>query len=124
MSTEVAEPFGEEGWVTESEESATNVELEIGESFLGIKQETERSFESNGKVVPVFEFRAYGAQGGPEGVEDGELCAFVGSYKLLGVRDIPAGKLVRITRMKDVPMTGGNRQPMKDYRVQSRDLPS
>lgn len=114
----------DEGWNTVSEESATNVELEVGETFLGIKQDTNREFESNGKTVPVFEFRAYGAQGGEEGVADGELCAFTGSYKLLPVKDIPAGHLVRITRMRDVPMTGGSRQPMKDYRVQSRVLPA
>jgi len=123
MTTEIPPAVPEEDWETVTDESPTQVELEPGESFLGIKAGERTAEMSDGKEVPVFLFRAYGAQGGDEGVEDGELCSMIGSFKLLGLKDVPDGKLCRITRMRDVPMTGGGRQPMKDYKVQSRNVP-
>ena len=114
----------EDTWTTVGQESATQVELETGETFTGIKTADGDSFESNGKIVPVFQFYAAGDQGGEEGVKDGELCSFIGSYKLLCLADIPEGHMVRITRFKDVPMSGNGRQAMKDYQVQSKPGPA
>jgi hypothetical protein len=114
----------EDAWTTVGQESATQVELETGETFTGIKVADGEPFESNGKTVPVYQFTATGDQGGEEGVKDGELCSFIGSYKLLCLADIPEGNMVRITRFRDVPMNGNGRQPMKDYQVQSKPGPA
>ena len=112
----------EDGWETESEESAFKVSLDTtGDKLTGIKvgqrtvQFTEKSGEE--KSFVVYQFRTLGMTS--LGLEDGTLVDLMESYRLAPLAEIPDGKLVRITRMRDVPVSG-RPEPMKDYKIESR----
>lgn len=114
----------EEGWQTDVEESAVKVTFDtVGDKFMGIKvgsRLVEFTDPTEGeKEFTVYQFRAWHMQS--EGLEDGTLCDIQESYKLKGLADIENGKLVRITRMADVPVSG-RPQPMKDFRIESKSI--
>jgi hypothetical protein len=112
----------DDGWVTESEESAIKVEFDkVGDVFTGIKLgsrvvEFTDKRTSEEKKFNVYQFRSWHM----EGLEDGTLCDIQESYKLKALGEIQDGKLVRITRMSDVDV--GQPAPMKDYRVESKTV--
>lgn len=121
--TETQNPMSDdEGWETEVEESAIKVTFDmVGDVFMGIKVgsrlvEFEDKQEGH-KEFTVYQFKSWHVPG----LDDGTLCDIQESYKLQGLADIPDGKLVRITRTRDVPVAG-RPQPMKDYRVESKTV--
>lgn len=107
-----------DGWGTVSEVSATQVTLDVGDSFTGIRRGSEVLTANDGNEFTVHYFDATNV--GKSGLEEGEFCSVAESHKLKKLADIPDGHEVRITRVKDVDV---NRpQPMKDYRIESRAL--
>jgi hypothetical protein len=111
-----------DGWVTTSDESPLQVKFDtFGDTFTGIKSGKMELTGSDGEPFTLYLFRAQG-MAETHGVEDGELCSIAHSYKLAGLDDIPDGMLTRVTYVKDVEV--GRPQPMKDYRIQTRELPA
>lgn len=114
----------DDGWETESQESAVKVSLdEVGDVFTGIllgSRLVEFDDPREGKKeFTVYQFQAMGMEESA-GLEDGTLCDIQESFKLKPLSDVKPGRLVRITRMRDVDV---NRpQPMKDYRIQSKEV--
>lgn len=112
----------DDGWETEVEESAIKVTFDqVGDVFTGIKVgsrlvEFDDPREGH-KEFTVYQFKSWHL----DGLEDGTLCDIQESFKLQKLAEIPDGKLVRITRMADVPVNG-RPQPMKDYRVESKTV--
>lgn len=106
----------DDGWGTVSEVSATQVSLEIGDVFTGIKRGSEVLTANDGNEFTVYYFEAKNV--GTSGLEEDEFCSFAESHKLKKLAEVPDGHMVRITRVKDVDV---NRpQPMKDYRIESK----
>lgn len=105
-----------DGWVTDSEESPTQVKFDTdGDKFTGIKVGSDVLTARDGNEFTVYLFRAYGAQ---NGLEDGEYCSVAESHKLKPLADIADGRIVEITRIKTIDV--GRPQPMTDYRIRSK----
>jgi hypothetical protein len=112
-----APQWDDSAWETDSAASGTKVSLDtVGDVFTGIKTGQEE-IPNNGEPFTVYTFTALGMTA--HGLEDGEVCSITESYKLRPLADIANGRLVRIERMKDVPITG-RPEPMKDYDIKSQ----
>lgn len=120
MAKAQTNPANDEGWETESEESAVKVTLdEVGDVFTGIllgSRLVEFSDKEGPHEFTVYQFSARGV----EGLDDGTLCDIQESFKLKPLSEVKTGKLVRITRTRDVEV--GRPQPMKDYRIESKTV--
>jgi len=115
-------PIADEGWEVVSEETATKIIFDsFGDTWDGVKvgiEIIEMPQDSKGNAQEPFVqvlFRKY-----PE--NDGVLYGVNESYKLTKLQDIPDGKIVRMTYVKDVEVGKGN--PMKDFRILMRELPA
>jgi hypothetical protein len=117
MATPKASAQSEE-WETVSEESATQVMLEVGDVFTGVKY-GYYTIPNTEEGKPPLEFYTFRARGMEPNLAEGEICSILVTYKLKALEDINDGRLVRITRVKDVLLSGA-RQAMKDYKIQSR----
>lgn len=108
----------EDGWETESEESAVKVTFdEVGDVFTGIltgSRLVEFDDKESHHEFTVYQFKSQGV----DGLEDGTLCDIQESFKLKPLAEVKTGRLVRVTRTRDVEV--GRPQPMKDYRIQSK----
>lgn len=110
----------EETWEVVVSESGTKVVFDtFGDVFTGVKvrtititPETTKPDEDESFIQHQF----YGF--GP--FDAGTLYAINESYKLSAIADVPAGKLTRVTYMKDIPVGKGN--DLKDFRVETRNL--
>lgn len=98
-------------WVVVQEESPTRVLLDtVGDIFVGVYLGEEHvAPESEGQEpFSLFVFRG----------RDGELYALNQSYNLRkAMEKVAEGDLVRIQYYKDIPMSSGGRNPLKDFKV-------
>jgi len=114
---ESAPQWDDNAWTTDSAASGTKVSLdEVGDVFTGVKTGSE-VIDNGGDPFTVYTFTALGMAA--HGLEDGELCSITESYKLKPLADVADGRLVRITRLKDVPIPS-RPEPMKNYQIDSQ----
>lgn len=102
--------FDDGGWDTASEGTANRVEFDTdGETFEGVYRGPVK-IQNGDEVYDYLEFTG----------TDGEPYQISASYQLSRVfENIEQGTFCRITRKREIPM-GNGRNPMKDYRVQTR----
>lgn len=112
----------DDGWTVESEASGIKVTFDnVGDKFTGVKT-GKRWVEMPGTDDGGFTVYTFAAMGmTAHGVENGELCDIQETFKLKALDDVADGRLVRITRLTDIPM-GGKRQPMHNFRIESREF--
>lgn len=121
----------EESWEIVATETATkvvfdtpadNAEGKPGDVFTGVKtgsQVIEMPDDSKGR--PQDPFTQYLFRGWGE-FPHAELFGINESAKLEALDKIPDGKLVRVSYIKNVDIKN-KPEPMKDFRVEMRDLP-
>lgn len=101
-----------ETWDVASEGSASRVEFDTdGDVFTGkYRGPVIVTNPNTGENYDYLEFTG----------DDGELYQISSSYQLAGVfTNVKPGTYCRITRKREIPM-GNGRNPMKDYRVETR----
>lgn len=106
-----------DAWEVVGSESGTKVEFDtLGDVFTGVMVRTVTIEQPNDDPFRQYLFYGWGDFSATE------LFAINESHKLMVLANVPEGTLTRITYVKDVPVGKGN--DMKDYRVETRNLPA
>jgi hypothetical protein len=117
MAETTAENLKEAGsteeWETVASESGSPILFEVGTIFVGYFQGIDHIVPPNSKGENDEFDQAKFTNG------EGLTKTINLGYKLReALTDVPAGKMVRITRMDDVPSNDPKKNDMKDYRVE------
>lgn len=106
-------------WTVIAPESPQRIILDtIGDEFTGVFQGFDHVKTDDGQYD--FEQAVFIAQWNTDpSINNGELYA-IGGYKVLQALHAatPIQKMVRLRYVKDLPMSGNNRNPMKDITVE------